>query len=574
MIPSDVSSAGSASRAASVSSTAPLPSGSATGTSAAPAAQPDTALASGREMYGAYGASSSASTTSFWGGLLSSAKSMWGSAERFFGVGTSSAPTSATDAYDQRIRAEISEAEDRAKAEAAQTHDMRWEQAQILKIAGHDAVSQMNAKVPLTDAQKVVCQSMSPQAQQAYMELSAGQRDQFDTTYLAVGGLWSQQTPASKAASSGMQAMLASGQLLSTDTEGNTMMADLAARVGKPLAPQLQGKGVDTTGQLQNLINMVAYPDQIFQGSNTNVCVSASLQTLMAHNDPAELVRITSGLLFDGKVALHGAGQSNDVLNLSTDELWTQDGGRSSTSELIQGSFDAYGLKFPAYPPGVEAPSVGGGRGGVTGGAGGGRSGMAGGAGGGRSGMVGSAGGGRSGMVGGAGQGNSGLTGTSSSGASPVPAAGSATTGYQLTEFQAQELYQHIDGGLAVPVPVGDSNRQSAWNGTAQSLQSGQPVPAEVPAVDASGKPIPGANHQITLLALSPDGTQVEVQDTGVGKAAWVPVSLVQQRLEAVVLPAQFAANTGWEISPNPQNPGDANAPAGGGRSGMAGAGG
>ncbi len=572
----------------------------------------DRSSAFGTGLYGAYSATnpSAAGQPSIWGAMIAEAKNLWAKARSMLslsatGAGsTSSAEGSAAGAHHGSSASTASGRSDssasatlpprvahwiaRQKAKiaaataTAQRQDLQWDNptfdhSQILQISAAVKQQEANALVPLTDDQQVVYGTLSADAQAAYKQLTGEQRDQFDSIYRAVGGLWSEPTQASLKSSAGLQEILANGVILDQDKEQNTMLSDLASRVGQPLASQLDGKDVDSEGQLQNIVNDVAYPDQIFQGTNTDVCASAALQTLMANNDPAELVRVATGLVFDGKVTLHGTDQSGDVMHLQTGELWTVDGGRSSTSQLIQGSFDHYALQFEANPLGGEDDGAAGGRSGMAGGAGGGRSGLAGGVGGGRMGFGGGVGGGRSGFAGGVGGGRSGLAGGVGNGsfaqagtAGTGSGEGSVSQGFAVTEFQAENLYEHVDGDMAVPVKVVDQNRDAAWKGAIDSLQNGYPLPSMVTGYGPDGKVV--GLHQITLLDVSPDGKQIKIQDSSVGKAMWVPIDRVKAAVQAMVIPAQYAGGTGWQIVANPENPGDADAKSvGGGRGGIGG---
>ena len=554
-----------------VNGTAPI--GTAPGI-APPAAEPESRLGgdstalSGVRQHGDYGpAKPPEPAKGFWGGLMDSAKSMWGKVTGIFSSSPpatpkapvlsgqpsvpaerSGAPATALDpdrAYALAVEAKIQQAKEAAADAAAKWDDPYHEKAQMRKAQRESQQRQENATVPLSDAQQTIVNTFENEDQKtAYKQLSATEREQFDATYQAVGGTWREQNEFAKKASAGVRKLLADGTLLDKDSQDGTLLGTLAAHAGKPLAKSLEGKGLDKGGQLQNIVNTVAYPDSVFQGENTNTCVAASLQTVLAQNDPAELARVATGLIWEGKVKL----QAGDEMELSTTELFKQDGGRSSTSALIQGSFRDYAAKFDA-----EGPEMGGGRYGKGGSHGGGRYKGGGAHGGGRY---------KGGGTHGGGEYAAETAGTASGKAIGAPVPGG------LTEFQAQQLYEHVAGTLAVPVPVGDANRQAAWKGLQAAISGGFAVPAGVTGLDSKGKAI---LHQVTITKI--EGDQAWVADPGTGKGAFFPIAQVMADLNALVLPAQFADHTGWNIKENRENPGDADIEYKGGRYGKGGKG-
>ncbi len=553
---------------------------------ASPGAATDRAELSGSRRLD-YGApAESQEPEGFWDKMWGSAKSLWGRVVGVFsgtptpvpapapapapGTGTETAskprPADSLDperAYVLATEAKIQEAKQTADAESEKWNDPWYEKTQIHKYQREAAARTANAEVPLSDSQATVVKCLETDEQKtAFKQLSTEERDQFSKAYQAVGGTWAEQNDYAKKASHGLRKLLAEGRLLDADSQGGTLLATLAAHADKPLAKPLADAGLDQTGQLQNLVNMIAYPDSVFQGENTNTCVVASLQTVLAQNDPAELARIAAGVIWEGEVKLH----KGDTLKLVTSELWKDDGGRSSTSQIIQGSFREFARQFPPEPVmGRDGGEYGGGRGGGGGVRGGGRYGSKGTHGGGRYGVAGTYGGGRGGGGGthGGGELRDGQPASVAGAPSGAPGESPASVPGGLTEYQAQEIYERVLGKLAVPVPVEDGNRQAAWNGLKRALESGIPVPAGVTGYDKKNNPI---LHQVTILGI--EGDTVFIADPGTGKGRPFPIDQVLKDLNALILPAQFADKTGWNIVPNVENPGDAERQYGGGRPG------
>ncbi|MBM3270352.1 MAG: hypothetical protein FJZ01_22180 [Candidatus Sericytochromatia bacterium] len=560
---------------------------------AAPAAGGDKASLSGSRQL-AYGAPAQEQEKSggFWSSLMDTAKSYWGRITGFFGGGSQAAPppapkpvaapvggsatsekapTGAPDptapmteaqAYELETEAKIREAKEQGVAESRKWDDPRYEQAQIRRSRMEGEARARNAEVPLTDAEQAVANTFeSDEQREALKRLSAEEREDFVKTYRAIGGTWGEQNEYARKASAAMRKLLTEGTLLDRDSKGGTLLRTLASHADRPLAQALAGAGLDQSGQLQNIINTLAYPDRVWQGQNTNTCVAASLQTVLAENDPSEFARIATGLIYEGEVEL----QNGETMKLFTGELWKEDGGRSTTSQLIQGSFREFARQYPAVPYGEagEGEESGGGRYGGSGGRGGGRYGTSGTRGGGRYGGGGTRGAGRYGTGGTRGGGTleAGSEGSTASGAGEV---GARSVPGGVTDYQAQRMFEAVAGTMAVAVPVGDGNRDAAWRGIERSLQSGFPIPAGVPGIGPDGEVI---KHQVTIMRI--EGDKAWVADSGSGQAIEVSIEQLKKDLEAVVLPAQFADQTGWNIAPNPENPGDADR--GGGRYGGSG---
>lgn len=448
---------------------------------------------------------------------------------------TSSSTANSGSTYINQLQGEINDAQTASQNEGAETDTMDYMRRMELEARQAALQKQVNTQVPLTPDQQVVYNKLNPPAQQAYQQLPTDQRNQFANVWIGVGGDWAAQTQDSQNAANGLQTLLVNGQLTQTDSQGNTMLADLDNRVGKPLAPQLQGKGVDGTGQLQGIIDLAANPNSTFQGDNTNTCVPSSVLTVMGNTQPAELVRVATGLVFDGSVSLQGpqdgvTASGSNVVHLSTSALYSYDGGRGSTSELLQQSFFDYAGQFPPNPAAGDPAAV---------------------AAGGRYGSSGTAGGGRYGSSGAAGEGRYGSSGTAAGGRyGSSGAAGGAPGG--LTPFQAQQLLQFATGTPTVPVNVTDSNRDAVWNNVQMAVNSGTPVSVQVPNSQ-------GEWHEVTVTGISADGNTVTIQDSGAGGTENVDAATFKNNLNYAVLPAEYVDLTmpqimGQQTAPQVQN--------------------
>ncbi|HEY9855208.1 MAG TPA: hypothetical protein V6D05_05675 [Stenomitos sp.] len=401
-----------------------------------------------------------------------------------------------------------------------------------------------NAKAPISQAHEEVFEALAPEQQQAFRELSPQGRQDFDKVYRAVGGLWAEPTQYSLEASGGLNKLLTDHKLEVKDTEGGSLIGTLAKRCDQDLQPDLQPLS-STKGILQAAIKQVAYPDNVYQGENTNTCASTALQGIMASEDPAEFLRVTTGLVFDGHVKL----QSGTDLKLDGSKAaWDGDGGRSIFSDAVQTSFDSFAKQFPAE----SDEDFGGGRVG-----GGGRYG------GGRVGGGDRFGGGRVG--GGSRFGEGEATGAQVGGAN-----GGQVDGGGLTQNQIENLYEQVAGRLAVNITVQDDNRFSALDGVAAALEGGQKVPVGVQGVDGQGN---ATHHMISVLDIQKDASdpgkdKVVFTDPGTGQPTSLPVNEFAKILEAVIIPAQYADHMRWNVAPNDSDPFGGGRVGGGGRMG------
>ncbi len=413
------------------------------------------------------------------------------------------------------------------------------------------------AKEPIAADQEAMFNTLEPAQQQAFRELTPKSREDFNKVYEAVGGMWAEQHDFSQVASHGMRKMLQEGRLEVKDTTGQTLVGNLAERVGQELQPSMQTHNT-TAGTLMSAIKQVAYPDQVWQGQNTNTCASTALQGIMANEDPAEFMRIATGLAFDGKVQLAGGA----TLALDASKIGdATDGNRSALSQAVQTSFDTFAKTFPAE----SDTDFAGGRAGGGGRYGGGR--------------VGSAdrfGGGRAGGGGKYGEGEvaDAVEGVADAVAAGVQSIGGRNGGQVdgggLTQNQVEKLYENVVGRLAVNTSVTEDNRFDTMDGIAASLANGIKVPVGVQGIDDQGN---ATHHMITVLGIrqdakDPGNDQVVFTDPGTGKQAALPVRDFTQILEAAIIPAQFADHMRWNVAPDSADPFGGGRAGGGGRKG------
>ncbi|MBM3273509.1 MAG: hypothetical protein FJZ00_00040 [Candidatus Sericytochromatia bacterium] len=418
---------------------------------------------------------------------------------------------------------------------------------------------------PLTNDQQRVFDTLSPGDQQAaFRRLAADQRNRFGTVTDTLGNDGFETT---RQAQDGLRRLLADGSLAQADSQGGTTLDNLHRLATGPLTPELQAAGLHNRYQLTNMVNMLADPDSVFQGEDTPHCVPASIQTVLARTDKAELARVSADLLTQGQSQLVG-GQT---MPLDASELFGANS-RTTTDELLQGSFSRYARQFPVDGPFSGQDEHGGGRptgnGGVHGGGrprprpvyGGGEFLLGAEHGGGRpKGNGGVHGGGRRGGSGIRGGGDlpdeltqAGAQATQDPGAQgirPAPERDGAAVPGGLSEYQAQRLYEDVAGRATVPVAVTDANRGAAWDGLRRALTvrpGERPAPVSIGVVgeDRQGRLL---LHQVTVVGM--DGDRVRIHDSGSGRSTWVPADQIRKDLNAILLPPLHAAGTGWEQS-------------------------
>lgn len=371
------------------------------------------------------------------------------------------------------------------------------------------------AKVPIEPDQQVVFDALTPQQQQAFRELTPASRQDFSHVYEAVGGLWAEKTEQATDAAQGLGKLLQDGKVEALDTQGDTLIHTLAVRTHDQLQPALQGHN-ETIGLLQSAIKQVAFPDNVFQGDNTNTCASTALQGILAKEDPAEFMRIATGLAFDGKATF----ESGATIKLDAHEVGSaSDGNRSVLSQALQTSFDTFAKQFPP----VSETDFGGGRVGGGGRYGGGR-------------------------VGGGSRFGDGVVDGSVGGAS-----GGQVDGGGLTPNQIEKLYEKVVGRLAVNVTVDESNRYATMDGIAATLEAGMNVPVGVQGVDDQGNP---THHMINVEGIrqdpkDPNKDLVIFTDPGTGKPASMPVEKFIKLMEVAIIPACHADPLRWNVEPS-----------------------
>ncbi|MEB3204592.1 MAG: hypothetical protein VKP57_07820 [Candidatus Sericytochromatia bacterium] len=444
------------------------------------------------------------------------------------------------------IAAEIQEAKHVAEAQ------QKFNQADAAETMAARTARAQHAAVPVRPEHEALLGTLSPPQRQAFRELSESDRASFAGVLEAFEGhLDSKVLEGTRA---GLARLLEEGVLLRKAPTGRasdvppTVLQLLASRAQAPtIATGLRERGLTPAGQLANLINHVAYPDKVYQGEGTNTCVVASLQTLMAQQDPAEYLRLATGLIWEGKVRL----ANDDLLELAPVDWQGETVGRSSTDAVLQEALMAHADRYDdGSDSGIGGGKYGGGRrgGGVYG------NGRRGG---------GSYGGGRRG------EGIYDPEGTSSA----LTRQGASVPG-GLTEVQAEKLYEAVAGDRAVPVPVTDRNREQAWKGIRQALEEGYPVPASVTGVQNGQRVL----HQVTILELRQDAAGREiavVADSGSGEAVTVDMDQLRGDVDTAIVPSRFANMTGWNLVLSETRPEDAEASQrGGGKYGGRGRGG
>lgn len=494
-------------------------------------------------------------------GILDKFKSLFG-----FGAPAAKEPVAKPEKPTLETAGTPPEPETPALPEAIQQEvDLAKAQAPELKADLKDRLAKPSeaeraerAKDPIDPDHQAVFDTLEPAEQQAFKELAPKSRADFNQVYQAVGGMWAEPTQYSKEASSGLRKLLQDGRLEAKDTEGQTLIGTLAKRAGQEVQPEMQAHS-SAIGVLQSAIKQVAFPDRVFQGENTNTCASTALQGILANEDPAEFMRLATGLVFDGKVDLAG-GKS---LKLDAHEVGSVDGNRSALSQALQTSFDTFAKQFP---PQSDA-DFGGGRVGGGGRYGGGRVGTPVAFGGGRVGGTDRFGGGRVGGTDRFGEGGvGGAEGQRVGGAN-----GGQVDGGGLTQNQIEKLYENVVGRLAVNMTVDKDNALTTLDGVAAALGAGQKVPVGVQGVDDQGN---ATHHMISVLdirkdAEDPGKDQVVFTDPGTGKPATMKVEDFARIMEAAIIPAQFADHMRWNVENKAADPfGGGRVGGGGGRLG------
>ncbi|MEB3298545.1 MAG: hypothetical protein VKO21_03570 [Candidatus Sericytochromatia bacterium] len=441
------------------------------------------------------------------------------------------------------VAAEIQEAKQLAEAQK------RFNQADAAETLAARTTRAQNAAVPLKSAHEGFVAAMSGPQRQAFRELSGPDRESYAVLARTFGGVLEGATL--EGTEQALAKLLEEGVLLRKAPTGRasdvppTILQLLASRAQAPtLAGGLKDRGLSPAGQLANLVNQVAYPDKVYQGEGTNTCVVASLQTLMAQQDPAEYLRLATGLLWEGKVRL----ANEDLLELAPVDWQGETSGRSSTDAVLQEALMAHAERYD----GGDGDGIGGGR------YGGGRRG---------GGVYG--GGRRGGGAYGGGRRGDGIYDPEGTASASSRSAASVPGG--LTEVQAEKLYEAVAGDRAVPVPVTDINRDLAWRGIRQALDAGFPVPASVTG-QQGGKEV---LHQVTLVEIRQDEDGDEfaiVADSGSGEAVRVSLEQIRKDVDTAIVPSRFANMTGWNLVMNEARPADAEeGQRGGGRYGSGG---
>ncbi|HEY9765494.1 MAG TPA: hypothetical protein V6C82_03985, partial [Chroococcales cyanobacterium] len=120
-----------------------------------------------------------------------------------------------------------------------------------------------------------------------------------------------------------------------SSSEASTFHFDEKTRAAlSALANQALAPGIDRQELLSEVKSELEDPSRIAQ-KKANTCGATSAQILLARRDPAEYVRLISGLASpEGKVSMRGGE------NLARKEDWqAEDGGRTISSRLLQPAF-------------------------------------------------------------------------------------------------------------------------------------------------------------------------------------------------------------------------------------------
>ncbi|MCE7871016.1 hypothetical protein DYH09_11645 [bacterium CPR1] len=198
--------------------------------------------------------------------------------------------------------------------------------------------------------------SRNPKAQATYQSLPPDQRGKVDLLIEAsipagqpvkVPTNFDPHAPESKAYFEQMQAsmradgsrqgiysLLADGRVYNRDSKGVTLIDRLDQMRTQPMA-----SGLNRDQILAETISQSAHPDRIQQG-NRGTCTVTTLEHLNAKREPAEYVRLVSGLTGpEGKVVL----RNGDTLNRDEGVLQNDNSGRTSVSRIYQASLMEYG---------------------------------------------------------------------------------------------------------------------------------------------------------------------------------------------------------------------------------------
>jgi hypothetical protein len=165
---------------------------------------------------------------------------------------------------------------------------------------------------------------------------SAGDQSAFVQTYVALDDAGRGQ----------LEGLLPGGQLLDQDSQGTTLIQNLATMSDMDVPADAPYTAQDILSQT---ISHVSDPDTINQ-SIKNTCGAATVQYVLAKDDPAEYARVVAGLTgVSGQVQL----QSGVVTDRVPDSLGRCDGtwmpekpgqGRDDVERIVQAAFQDHGF--------------------------------------------------------------------------------------------------------------------------------------------------------------------------------------------------------------------------------------
>jgi hypothetical protein len=350
-----------------------------------------------------------------------------------------------------------------------------------------------NQRIGLSDEDKQAVAGFRRSERREYRKLSPSERKKFRKVYdyLLCEKAPGLETPSSKEAREGLRSALKFGVLKAKDRNGKTVLDHFADRAAGDLKSGLDGPkyGLDARGQLQNLAKAIGHPPGIFQGTRTDTCVATSLQVQLARRDPGEYMRIAGGLVFDGKVDLHGPDGGKSTMKLDKRALWDEQGKkvRDTTQELVQQSFMTYARdKFPPLRDRGDSDGHGAGRAGGRWAFGG--------------------------------------------------------NGKGLTMRQSEGLFENVTGHYASALNVTDGNREAVGDAVLAAEKKGRRF--QVGLASSRG------GHMVTLLGVAEDRNGhkvVRFSDSQTGTQRTMRWSAFKNAMNGVILPTESASRFAGE---------------------------
>lgn len=127
--------------------------------------------------------------------------------------------------------------------------------------------------------------------------------------------------------------MLKNGTLTKKDSEGVTVLERLNKILTTERNPNLEKNGITAKHLLNQAIRTLADPTSINQGVNKGTCGAATMEYILAKNDPAEMLRIIEGLTSkSGSVTL----RDGKKLTLPENSIPGDKSGRKDIDRMVQ----------------------------------------------------------------------------------------------------------------------------------------------------------------------------------------------------------------------------------------------